>query len=161
MVREARPGSVGPVSDVPSSAGSYPAYPGERLGLPKDGPGAVAGWTRRLVAIFVDWVASTLVATFLFGYQWFGETAGEQGLVGAAPLLVFLVEATVLTALLGGSFGQLALRVHVVRLDGRPVGLLESLVRTFLILLVVPPLIFNRDQRGLHDMLVRTVTVRR
>ena len=149
------------MSDAPSSAGSFPAYPGERLGLPKDGPGAVAGWGRRILAIFIDWVASTLVAGLLFGYQWFGATAGEQGLVGAAPLLVFLVEATVLTALLGGSFGQLAVRVNVVRLDGRPVNLLEALVRTFLILLVVPPLIFNRDQRGLHDMIVRTVTIRR
>lgn len=149
------------MSDAPSSADSFPAYPGERLGLPKDGPGAVAGWTRRILAIFIDWVASTLVAGLLFGYQWFGATAGEQGLVGASPLLVFLVEATVLTALLGGSFGQLALRVNVVRLDGRPVNLLEALVRTFLILLVVPPLIFNRDQRGLHDMIVKTITIRR
>lgn len=151
------------MTDAPSSssAGAYPAYPGERLGLPRTGPGSVAGWGRRLVALLVDWVASTLVAALVFGYDWFGATAGEQGLVGATPLLVFWAEATILTALLGGSFGQLALRVVVVRLDGRPVNLLEALVRTFLIMLVVPPLIFNRDQRGLHDLLVKTVTLRR
>jgi len=109
----------------------------------------------------VDWVASGLVAVLLFDYQWFGATAGEQGWVGAAPILVFLVEATLLTALLGGSFGQLALRVAVVRVDGRPVSVLHAFVRTLLICLVVPPLVFNRDQRGLHDLATSTVAVRR
>jgi len=74
---------------------------------------------------------------------------------------VFLVEATALTALLGGSFGQLALRLAVVRVDGGPVTLLHALVRTALICVVVPPLVFNRDNRGLHDLLVGTVTLRR
>lgn len=149
------------MSDASSSTGAYPAYPGERLGLPRSGPGSVAGWGRRFAALLVDWVASTLVAVLAFGYQWFGATAGEQGWVGATPLLVFLLEATVLTPLAGGSFGQLALRVTVVRLDGRPLNVLEALLRTFLILLVFPPLVFNRDQRGLHDMAVKSVTLRR
>ncbi len=152
---------MGRVSDAPSPAGAYPAYPGERLGLPPTGPGSVAGWGRRFAALLVDWVASTLVAALVFGYQWFGATAGEQGWVGATPLLVFLLEAAFLTAVAGGSFGQLALRVTVVHLDGRPVNLLEALLRTLLILLVVPPLVFNRDQRGLHDMAVKSVTIRR
>jgi uncharacterized RDD family membrane protein YckC len=149
------------VSDASSPAGAYPAYPGERLGLPRTGPGAVAGWGRRFAALLIDWVASTLVAVLVFGYQWFGATAGEQGWVGATPLLVFLLEAALLTALAGGSFGQLAMRVSVVHLDGRPVNLLEAFLRTFLILLVIPPLVFNRDQRGLHDMAVKSVTLRR
>ena len=149
------------MSDASSSAGAYPAYPGERLGLPRTGPGSVAGWGRRIAALVVDWIASTLVSVLVFGYQWFGATAGEQGWVGATPLLVFLLEASFLTAVAGGSFGQLALRVGVVHLDGRPVNLLEALVRTFLILLVIPPLVFNRDQRGLHDLAVKTVTLRR
>ncbi len=74
-----------------------------------------------------------------------------------SPILVYLVEATLLTALLGGSFGQLALRVAVVRVDGRPVSVLHAFVRTLLICLVVPPLVFNRDHRGLHDLAVGTV----
>lgn len=144
-----------------SPVGDYPAYPGERLGLPESGPGSVAGWGRRIAALVLDWLASSLVAVGLFGYQWFGATAGEQGWVGSSPLLVFLVESTVLTALMGGSFGQLLLRVAVVRVDGRPVGLLQALVRTLLILLVIPPLVYNRDRRGLHDLAVKTVALRR
>jgi hypothetical protein len=30
-----------------------------------------------------------------------------------------------------------------------------------LICLVVPPLVFNRDNRGLHDLAVKTVSLRR
>jgi uncharacterized RDD family membrane protein YckC len=76
-------------------------------------------------------------------------------------MLVFLLEAGFLTALVGGSFGQLALRVVVVRVDNRPLSLLRALGRTLLICLVVPPLVFDRDRRGLHDLVARTVTLRR
>jgi uncharacterized RDD family membrane protein YckC len=76
-------------------------------------------------------------------------------------MAVFLVEAGVLTALIGGSFGQLIMRVVVVRVDGKPVNLLPALGRSLLICLVVPPLVFNRDNRGLHDMAFKTVTLRR
>lgn len=145
----------------PSAATAEPDYPGQRLGLPEQGPGSVAGWPRRFAALILDWLASTLVAAFVFGYSWFGATAGEQGWVSLTPHLVFLLEATFLTALLGGSFGQLLLRVNVVRLDGKPVSVLHALLRTLLILLVIPPLVFNRDQRGLHDLAVSTLTVRR
>ena len=135
-----------------------PAYPGERLGLPEHGPGSVASWARRIAALAIDWVASTLVAISFTGVGgWLEGTLVSESL----PLLVFLAEATLLTALLGGSFGQLVVRVVVVRLDGRPVGVLQAFVRTLLICLVVPPLVFNRDQRGLHDLAVKTVTVRR
>lgn len=145
----------------PPAAAAGPTYPGEKLGLPESGSGSVASWGRRFAALAVDWAASGLAAALIFGYQWVGATAGEQGWVGMSPILVFLVEATVLTPLVGGSFGQVALRVVVTRIDGRPVNVLHAFVRTLLICLVVPPLVFNRDQRGLHDLAVRTVALRR
>ena len=135
-----------------------PSYPGERLGLPENGPGSVAGWGRRIAALFLDWLASTLVAIAFTGLGgWVEGTLVTESL----PLLVFLVEATLLTALLGGSFGQLLVRVAVVRVDGTPLTVLHTFVRTLLILLVIPPLVFNRDQRGLHDLAVGTITLRR
>jgi uncharacterized RDD family membrane protein YckC len=76
-------------------------------------------------------------------------------------MAIFLAEVTVFTAIAGGSFGQLALRLAVVRLDGRRVNLLQALVRTALICLVIPPVVFNRDNRGLHDLAVGTITVNR
>ncbi len=131
-------------------------YAGQRLGLPEDGPGSVASWLRRVGALFIDWIASSLVASVI------AEAAG----VGAdterlLPLLVFLTEVTLASAIAGASFGQLALRIVVVRLDRRPVTILNALVRTVLICLVIPPVVFNRDNRGLHDLAVGTITLNR
>lgn len=150
-------GSVSVVDDqraaVPESV-----YPGVRLGLPDAGPGSVAGWGRRVAALSVDWLASTLVAIAFTGLGgWLDGGAVSE----SVPLLMFLLEVTLFTAVAGGSFGQLALRVVVVRLDGGPVTVLHALVRTFLICLVVPPLVFNGDRRGLHDLAVNTITLRR
>jgi uncharacterized RDD family membrane protein YckC len=117
----------------------------------------VAGWPRRIIALFVDWFASLLVAGFFVGSEVMTSSGPEAWL----PLLVFWVEVSLFTALVGGSFGQLVMRVAVVRLDGRPVNLLLAAVRSLLICVVVPPVIYNRDQRGLHDLVAGTVTIRR
>ena len=102
----------------------------------------MASWGRRFLALAVDWVASLLVAGAFFGTAVWG-----QGWQAWAPMGVFLVEASVLTALVGGSFGQLVLRVAVVRVDNKPLNFLQTVARTALICLVVPPLVFNRDNR--------------
>ena len=148
-------GSVSSSASAGSPAAS--SYPGERLGLPAEGRGAVAGWGSRILALCVDWAACLLVAALRTG----GASMGSQGWQAWLPMAVFLAEGTVLTPLLGGSFGQVATRVAVVRLDRRPVSLLGALLRTFLICLVVPPVIYNRDRRGLHDLLTGTLTIRR
>ena len=140
-----------PPSTVPG-----PSYAGQRLGLPEQGPGSVVGWGRRIGALFVDWIASELVVGAMVRLG-----LGASGWDAWLTMLVFLVEASLLTALVGGSFGQLVLRIAVVRLDRRPVNLLVALLRTLLICLVVPPVIYNRDRRGLHDLAAGTVTVRR
>ena len=132
-------------------------YAGQRLGLPESGRGSVASWGRRILALCVDWFASILVAGAIVG----PGVLSSRGWEAWMPLLVFLVEGSVLTPLVGGSFGQLLLRVAVVRLDRRPVNLLVAVLRTLLICLVVPPVIYNRDRRGLHDLVAGTVTVRR
>jgi uncharacterized RDD family membrane protein YckC len=117
----------------------------------------VAGWGRRIVALVLDWIASMLVAALFVGLDvWTGRGASQW-----ATMTVFLVELTLFTPLLGGSFGQLLTRIAVVGVDRRPVSLLLALVRSVLICLVVPPLIFNRDQRGLHDLAANTITLRR
>lgn len=155
LVRSGRCGGPSRLERVTDSS-SGTAYPGQRLGLPEAGPGAVASWLRRVGAITIDWFASLLVARLVFGAGVWG-----QDWQAWTPMLVFLGEATVLTALVGGSFGQLALRVVVARLDGRPVNLLQALGRTALICLVIPPVVFNRDNRGLHDLAFGTVALHR
>ena len=66
---------------------------------------------------------------------------------------IFAAEVTLLTTLTAGSFGQLIVRVRVLSTEGRPLSLLLALVRTLLICVVIPPLIFKPDSgRGLHDL---------
>jgi uncharacterized RDD family membrane protein YckC len=117
----------------------------------------VASWGRRLLALSVDWLASLLVAMGVTG----GAAMTSHGPETWVPMLVFLLEASLLTPLVGGSFGQVVTRIAVVRLDGRPVTLLGAMLRTALVCLVVPPLIYNPDRRGLHDLVAGTLTVLR
>jgi uncharacterized RDD family membrane protein YckC len=109
-----------------------------------------ASWLRRIAALVIDWIASTLVTVAIIGPREYADPASSSGWV---VLGVFAVEATLLTALTGGSFGQLLVGIRVLRLDGRPLNLLLALARTLLICAVVPPLIFKPDSgRGLHDL---------
>ncbi len=132
-------------------------WAGKRLGLPQDGSGAVAGWGRRLLALAIDWFLSLLVVGAFLGQNvWTG-----QGTAQWLPLVVFAAEKWVFTSMLGGSAGQLLIRIAVRRTTGRILDPWRALVRTVLVCLVVPPVIYNRDQRGLHDMATDAVAVRR
>ena len=150
-------GRVSTSSAGRSAPGLGTSYAGGRLGRPAAGPGSVASWQRRIVALCLDWAACTLVAAAVTG----GSSMSSRGAEAWLPMGLFLLEATLLTALVGGSFGQVATRIAVTHLDGRPVSLLVALVRTALICLVVPPLIYNPDRRGLHDLATATLTVNR
>jgi uncharacterized RDD family membrane protein YckC len=122
-------------------------YAGQRLGLPEQGRGSVAGFGPRIVAYLVDSLACTVIAYGLFRDQrW--------------TLAVFVLEVAVLTWLAAGSAGQLVRGLRIVRLDGRPVGLPRALLRTVLLGLLVPAVIWDRDGRGLHDKAAGTVVVR-
>jgi uncharacterized RDD family membrane protein YckC len=128
-------------------ADSTPAYPGQRFGLPEHGPGSVASMPRRILALFIDWLLSMLIAYWLTHSQFW-------------TIAVFAVEVYVLTATTGFTVGKRLTGIRVVRLDGRPVGLWWSLVRTVLLLTVIPPLVYDRDLRGLHDKAANTAVVR-
>lgn len=143
-------------------------YRGERLGLPESGPGSLAGFGRRFVAIVIDWVASLLVVRLLFAELTYGSPA-----YGVATLAIFGFEIFVLTWMSGASFGQRLLRCQIRRLDhaaGGPrpgaagpvtgTGLVAAGVRTILLCLLIPALIWDRDGRGLHDKAVGTACVR-
>lgn len=117
-----------------------------------------ASWGRRIVALFVDWVASTLVVIAFVGWESYWEVGGNtQTLVP----LVYVAESALFTWLVGGSFGKMATRLRVVPADGRPRPLnpLRLLVRQVLVILVIPPLVFRPDGRGLHDLFAATATV--
>ncbi|HEY5354008.1 MAG TPA: RDD family protein [Streptosporangiaceae bacterium] len=129
------------------SPGDPEKYPGEKFGLPERGSRSVAGMGRRLLALLIDWLASMVVALAIF------RSAGWT-------LVVFGVEVYLLTALTGFTVGKRLLGLRVARLDGKPVGFWWSLVRTILLLTVIPPLVTDRDLRGLHDRAANTIVIR-
>jgi uncharacterized RDD family membrane protein YckC len=131
-------------------------YPGERLGLPKEGPGAVVGYGRRFLALCVDWFIAEIVALLLLPVL--GYAQGAQSVV---TLIVFGAMTWLLVGLAGTTGGKRLAGIRVARLDGRPVGLLRGLVRAVLLLALIPALIWDRDWRGLHDRAAGTVVVRR
>ena len=124
---------------------------------PSDLPFETASWDRRILALLVDYAACWGVMLLIYGGDWFGN--------GSLPSLylnlLFIAESALFMALSGGSFGQLATRLRVVRIDGsgRPLTLLVALLRQVMICLVIPPLVFRPDGRGLHDMVCRSATI--
>ena len=131
-------------------------YPGRPFGLPLAGPGSVAGWGRRVAALFVDWFASLTITGLLTEPLGWDTDRGRS----LGPILVFFVISSLLVGLLGTSLGHRLLGVRVARLDGRTVGIPRATLRSLLLCLVIPAVIYDKDRRGLHDLAAGTIVVR-
>lgn len=137
--------------------GSRSAYPGERLGLPESGPGALAPMGRRLAALMIDWLIAYGLAALAQRLGLFSEHA-----MSTAVLAIWFALGLLAVRLFTFTPGQLALRLQVVSVDGRvPVGIGRLAVRGLLLAMVIPALFTDWDGRGLHDRLSGTAVVRR
>ena len=128
------------------------------LGLPEHGSGSRAGLGRRVVALAIDWVACMLISASFFD----GEPMVTLG--------IFALENLVLVALVGATLGHRIAGLQVRRLEvaqGKVeqkvggVGLVRSLVRTVLLCLVIPAVVWDAQGRSLHDRFAGTVITRR
>ena len=122
-----------------------------------------ASWPRRMVALFIDWVVSSLVIVpFVPGHQPARQLLGPHSLAESGlPTGGYVLESAILTWLLGGSFGKLCTGLRVLPADGvpRPISPLVLIIRQVLVILVIPPLVFRPNGRGLHDLMAGTSTV--
>jgi hypothetical protein len=141
------PASAPAADQATSKKTKTEAYPGQQFGLPERGPGSVATMARRVVALFIDWLLSMLIAYWLTKSQYW-------------TIAVFAVEVYILTALGGITVGKRLVGIRAVRIGGGPIGFGWALVRTAILLTVVPPLLTDRDLRGLHDRAANTIVVR-
>jgi uncharacterized RDD family membrane protein YckC len=119
------------------------------MGFPRTGLGSVARSGRRLVAILIDFAACYVVYfAFFFGNDW-------------ASLVIFAIEQVVLLSTLGSGLGHFVMGIRIVKVDGSYAGVWRPVLRTVLLLLLIPALIWDSDQRGLHDVFAGTVLVMR
>ncbi len=128
-------------------------YRGERLGLPEEGPGSIAPVGRRIVALLIDWLLCVLIAYGLIAHR---------SLYGANnwALVVFGVLSVIGLTLVGSTPGKVVTRLRVVSVDGGRLRPLGVIIRTVLLLIVIPAVVWDRDTRGLHDKAARAVQVR-
>ena len=141
----------------PQSLGSNDGSPGQRLGLPSDGPGSLAGLGRRMAALLVDWLIA-------YGLAGLVLAAGlvSTSFLATAVLLIWFFLGVVSVRLFGFTSGQYLLGLRVASVDNRlHVGSGRAIVRGLLIALVIPALFTDSDGRGFSDRLTATAVVRR
>jgi uncharacterized RDD family membrane protein YckC len=124
---------------------------GAALGLPAEGPGSLAAFSTRAVAFVIDALASAFIA----GLFTRPHLPGNWSLVSFAVI-------TIGTLIL---FGQTpGMRLFGLRLahprEGQRLAAWRAVVRTALLMLLIPALIVDADGRGLHDRLTDTAVVR-
>ena len=134
---------------MPKPLAEPPDWPGRRIGLPPSGARSIGRLGRRLGAIAIDWGTAVLISVAFFEYD------------PLATLAVFVVVQIVFLMTANGSPGHLILGMRVVPVAGGYLGWWRPIVRTVLLALVIPAVIWDKDQRGLHDLLIDTVLVRR
>lgn len=107
---------------------------------------------KRILALLIDWSASILVVQTLPNGPEYGTQTHSF-----ITLSIFATQVTLLTWLTGASFGQriVGLKIKDFFIDKNP-SFLQSLFRTFLIIIVFPPLLADAQGRGLHDRLAKT-----
>jgi uncharacterized RDD family membrane protein YckC len=87
-------------------------------------------------------------------------THGYDQATGNWALLVFFLLHVLTVGTIGFTPGKRLFGLRVAALDtGRP-NPLRAVLRSALLCIAIPALIWDRDGRGLHDRLARTVEVR-
>jgi uncharacterized RDD family membrane protein YckC len=124
-------------------------WPGKIFGLPEQGPRSVPSLGRRILALCIDWALCVGVSVAFFDFN------------GFATGIVFVVMHMLFGVVIGGSPGHLLTKMRIATIRGGRLGIVAPLVRPLLIILVIPPLIMDRDQRGVHDRVVGTIMVSR
>lgn len=128
-------------------------YRGQRLGLPKDGPGSIAPAGRRIVAILIDWALCLLIS-----YAFLADR--DQIKTGNWAPLVFFVLSLCMVGTIGSTPGKLVMRLRVIGEGGDRLSLPRVLLRSVLLIVVIPAAIWDRDGRGMHDRFSRALQVR-
>lgn len=129
---------------------SQPRVRGASLGLPAEGPGSIASFGTRVVAFLVDALVAAVVAAVVV-----------RGLPQNWSLLAFGLITVGSLVLVGRTPGMAALGLQLAHpRQGERVAVWRAVVRTALLVVLVPALVVDSDGRGLHDRLTSTAVIR-
>ncbi len=160
-------------------------YPGERLGLPETGPRSVARVGRRIIALAIDWTMSGLIVSLMMGANYFelvgkataaseavrkssnSQTlaqmqAASDALVAHQTFVGLMFVALQIIAIwtIGGSIGHRVMSLYIVNFNGGNLTWWRPIVRSLLLVLVIPALVWDSDQRGFHDKIAGTLLLK-
>ncbi|MDK6260828.1 MULTISPECIES: RDD family protein [Corynebacterium] len=131
------------------------AYPGELLGLPEHGPGALASVTRRAGGVLIDWIICWILGGFTHMFsEWLGTATYTY--------LYFLLLGFASCLFFARTPGQAVLGMGVARVDepGRRVDLWRSAVRVLMTGTIFLAAMVDSDGRGVHDRVTGTAVIR-
>jgi uncharacterized RDD family membrane protein YckC len=107
---------------------------------------------KRFIAICIDWAISWSMATLL--------TPSLIPKSSFSTLLIFFIQVFLVTYLLQSSMGQFLVGIKIIDRNtyGR-IGFSRTLVRTILIILVLPA-IFTKDSEPYHNLITNSRAIR-
>jgi uncharacterized RDD family membrane protein YckC len=124
-------------------------WPGKKFGLPPEGKRSTPTYLRRVLGLAIDWGIAVAVSIVFFDYN------------GLWTLAIFILLQMLGGLLLAGSPGHLLTGMRIAPIRGGALGIFPPLIRPLLVALVIPAVMVDEDQRGIHDRLVGTILVRR
>jgi uncharacterized RDD family membrane protein YckC len=138
------------------------AYRGQRLGLPESGQASLASPGARIGAWIVDSVLSALVAALFVEVIHHGHHRDfAQRLPGYWSLIPFALDYILGMLFVGRTLGMYLFGLRIIRVDrNEAVNPWRAVLRTLLLMLLVPAVVFDKDGRGLHDRYTDTAVVR-
>jgi len=77
-----------------------------------------------------------------------------------ANIVIFAVMQIVFIPTIGGSIGHRLFGMRVIAMKGGWVGVWRPVVRSLLLSIAIPALVWDSDQRGFHDKIGGTVLIR-
>jgi uncharacterized RDD family membrane protein YckC len=116
--------------------------------LPRLGPGSIARPGRRLLAFAIDWAIAIGVSAVFFQYD------------AAANLIIFVILQIMFIPTIGAGIGHRLVGLRIISIHGGWVGLWRPAVRSILLGMALPALVWDSDQRGFHDKIAGTALIR-
>lgn len=115
-----------------------------------------APFLHRLGGIVFDWALCMVISGWLFPIPSYADSSGiERVFLAGQPLATLGIWATqhfLLVSLIGMTYGHRITGLRVVKeVDGGFPGFKAGAIRTALLALVIPAVVWDSEGRGLHD----------